>query len=65
MSTRIEKIRELIDLDNVTEFITKSRGVADAVETIFQSSKTDDDKVVGIFDACVEYGLYDESDLPD
>ena len=61
--TRLDRIKKLIDIDKGLDFVYKARDAADAVEVILDSPKTDDEKVVAIFEACLKRGLYDELDI--
>ncbi len=61
---RIDRVKQVIDLKKVEQFITDAHKAADAVEAIANSSKPDDDKLLDMFDALVSLGLCDESELP-
>lgn len=64
MSSKLSQIKKVLDLSKTQDFITSARRSADSLERIYNSSKTDDEKLVDMFNSLVSLGLYDVRDLP-
>lgn len=62
MNTRVEAIKQVIDLSKVPEFFEKAQAAIE-VKAVYDSTTPEDDKYVGIFDILVKYGLCNESEL--
>lgn len=62
MNTRIEAIKQVIDISKVPEFFEKAQAAIE-VKVVYDSTMPEDDKYVGIFNILVKYGLCDESEV--